>query len=216
MFSRAPRKSVTVSRSSCYCLLLYLPVQFVLAVLRHLKMFWPHHVDGCCVFQRMFQMNQRRLLIWDGWMHCMSGYSSRTEGMFSRPKAISGKRNVKNIQFMHALLNVFFASAWSEEDFDSDEASFAASFAKKGSCAETARMFKLRRGLDQLDCIYQQKEHDMQKARYKSGNQQTLQYILNLESNACRRLYWNLCTPESPRGHSWQTSPIFFSRVISL
>lgn len=117
---------------------------------------------------------------------------------------------------MHALLNVFFASAWSEEDFDSDEASFAASFAKKGSCAETARMFKLRRGLDQLDCIYQQKEHDMQKARYKSGNQQTLQYILNLESTACRRLYWNLCTPESPRGHSWKTSPIFFSRVISL
>lgn len=37
MSSRAPRKSVTVSRSSCYCLLLYLPVKFVLAFLRHLK-----------------------------------------------------------------------------------------------------------------------------------------------------------------------------------
>ncbi|PWA32973.1 hypothetical protein CCH79_00016861 [Gambusia affinis] len=36
---------------------------------------------------------------------------------------------------------------------------------KQRSFAETARMFKLRRNLDQLDSIHRQKEHDVQKTR---------------------------------------------------
>ncbi|KAM9350311.1 cilia- and flagella-associated protein 74 [Symphorus nematophorus] len=52
------------------------------------------------------------------------------------------------------------------EDSDSDgDPSAAADDGKKRSCAATARMFKLRRNLDQLDCFHRQKEHDVQKAR---------------------------------------------------
>lgn len=77
---------------------------------------------------------------------------------------------MKHFEGNAILLNDFrFASAWSEEDSDADEPTFASSSPKISSCAETARMFKLRRGLDQLDFIYQQKEHDVQKARYNSG-----------------------------------------------
>lgn len=36
-------------------------------------------------------MNRHHLLIWDGWMHCMSGYSFKTEGMISGTVAISTK-----------------------------------------------------------------------------------------------------------------------------
>lgn len=105
------------------------------------------------------------------------------------------------MEVMHALPNVssLFASGKSEEDSDVDEPSFVANLPKRSSCAETARMFKLRRGLDQLDCIYQQKEHDVQKARYYSGYQQTLHSVRNLESTACRKLYWNFL--QSARGH---------------
>ncbi|XP_029975349.1 cilia- and flagella-associated protein 74 [Salarias fasciatus] len=54
-----------------------------------------------------------------------------------------------------------------EEDGDESDADLAvaADYAQKRSCAETARMFKLRRNLDQLDCFHQQKEHDVLKAR---------------------------------------------------
>lgn len=57
-------------------------------------------------------------------------------------------------------------------DGDGDLA-VAAVNGKKRSYAETARMFKLRRNLDQLDCFHQQKEHDVLKARSGPGNQQT-------------------------------------------
>ncbi|KAK2851123.1 hypothetical protein Q5P01_007399 [Channa striata] len=53
---------------------------------------------------------------------------------------------------------------YEEDDVDGDFA-VAADNGKKRSYAETARMFKLRRNLDQLDCFYRQKEHDVQKAR---------------------------------------------------
>ncbi|KAE8293192.1 Cilia- and flagella-associated protein 74 [Larimichthys crocea] len=53
-----------------------------------------------------------------------------------------------------------------EDDADGDrDVEVAADSGKKRTCAATARMFKLRRNLDQLDCFYQQKEHDMLKAR---------------------------------------------------
>lgn len=69
-----------------------------------------------------------------------------------------------------------FASAWREDDGDGDgNPLVAANNGKKRSYAATARMFKLRRNLDQLDCFHQQKEHDMLKARSGSGNQQTFQ-----------------------------------------
>ncbi|XP_067384004.1 cilia- and flagella-associated protein 74 isoform X2 [Channa argus] len=51
-----------------------------------------------------------------------------------------------------------------EADGDGDFA-VAADYGKKRSYAETARMFKLRRNLDQLDCFHRQKEHDVLKAR---------------------------------------------------
>ncbi|KAM4609911.1 cilia- and flagella-associated protein 74 [Polymixia lowei] len=51
-----------------------------------------------------------------------------------------------------------------EEDSDADLVVGAVDGAKR-SYAETARMFKLRRKLDQLDCFHQQKEHDVLKAR---------------------------------------------------
>ncbi|TKS77209.1 Cilia- and flagella-associated protein 74 [Collichthys lucidus] len=53
-----------------------------------------------------------------------------------------------------------------EDDADGDrDVEVAADSGKKRTCAATSRMFKLRRNLDQLDCFYQQKEHDMLKAR---------------------------------------------------
>ncbi|KAG7226924.1 hypothetical protein INR49_022219 [Caranx melampygus] len=51
-----------------------------------------------------------------------------------------------------------------EDDSDGDLV-VAADYGKKRSYAETARMFKLRRNLDQLDCFHRQKEHDVLKAR---------------------------------------------------
>lgn len=56
------------------------------------KMFSPHNVDCCNVFQRTFQMNQHCLPIWDGWMRCMSGYSLNSEEMFAGPVAISKEK----------------------------------------------------------------------------------------------------------------------------
>ncbi|KAM3618715.1 uncharacterized protein V6R79_023944 [Siganus canaliculatus] len=53
-----------------------------------------------------------------------------------------------------------------EEDGDDDsDLAVPADNVKKGSYAATARMFKLRRNLDQLDCFHQQKEDDVLKAR---------------------------------------------------
>lgn len=48
---------------------------------------------------------------------------------------------------------------------------------KKRSYAETARMFKLRRNLDQLDCLHQQKEHDVLKARSEPGTGRPLELL---------------------------------------
>ncbi|KAM4738037.1 cilia- and flagella-associated protein 74 [Anableps anableps] len=53
-----------------------------------------------------------------------------------------------------------------ESDGDGDLA-LDADNSKKRSCAETARMFKLRRNLDQLDSFHRQKERDVQKTREK-------------------------------------------------
>ncbi|XP_076597344.1 cilia- and flagella-associated protein 74 isoform X1 [Chaetodon auriga] len=60
---------------------------------------------------------------------------------------------------------------WLEELYEEDDGdgvgdlAVAADNGKKRSCAATARMFKLRRNLDQLDCFHQQKERDVLKAR---------------------------------------------------
>ncbi|KAM9752856.1 cilia- and flagella-associated protein 74 [Menidia menidia] len=54
-----------------------------------------------------------------------------------------------------------------EEDNGDGDLAPAADIDKKRSYAETARMFKLRRNLDQLDCFHRQKEHDVLKAREK-------------------------------------------------
>ncbi|XP_051805300.1 cilia- and flagella-associated protein 74 isoform X1 [Acanthochromis polyacanthus] len=62
---------------------------------------------------------------------------------------------------------------WLEELSDEDDGDVGGDLAvapdigKKRSYAETARMFKLRRNLDQLDCFHRQKEHDVLKAREK-------------------------------------------------
>ncbi|XP_070767007.1 cilia- and flagella-associated protein 74 [Enoplosus armatus] len=52
-----------------------------------------------------------------------------------------------------------------EEDDDDVDLAVAADNGMKRSYAETARMFKLRRNLDQLDSFHRQKEHDVLKAR---------------------------------------------------
>ncbi|XP_068454495.1 cilia- and flagella-associated protein 74 isoform X2 [Clinocottus analis] len=68
---------------------------------------------------------------------------------------------------------------WLEELYDDDHSDVDGDLAvatvngKKRRNAETARMFKLRRNLDQLDCFHQQKERDVLKARE--------------ELNACRQ-----------------------------
>ncbi|XP_033944059.1 cilia- and flagella-associated protein 74 isoform X2 [Pseudochaenichthys georgianus] len=54
---------------------------------------------------------------------------------------------------------------WLLEDDGDGDLAVAAVSGEKRSYAETARMFKLRRNLDQLDCFHRQKEHDVQKAR---------------------------------------------------
>lgn len=64
------------------------------------------------------------------------------------------------------------ASVPREDDGDGDLA-VVADYGKKRSYAETARMFKLRRNLDQLDCFHRQKEHDVLKARSGPGKQHT-------------------------------------------
>lgn len=67
-----------------------------------------------------------------------------------------------------------FSCVQREDDADGDrDVEVAADSGKKRTCAATARMFKLRRNLDQLDCFYQQKEHDMLKARSGSGKRYT-------------------------------------------
>ncbi|XP_061590862.1 cilia- and flagella-associated protein 74 [Cololabis saira] len=52
-----------------------------------------------------------------------------------------------------------------EEDDDDGDLALVADHGEKWSYAETARMFKLRRNLDQLDSFRQQKELDVEKAR---------------------------------------------------
>ncbi|XP_056241792.1 cilia- and flagella-associated protein 74 isoform X1 [Seriola aureovittata] len=53
----------------------------------------------------------------------------------------------------------------SEEDDGDGDLVVVGDYGKKRSNAATARMFKLRRNLDQLDCFHRQKEHDVLKAR---------------------------------------------------
>ncbi|XP_040009856.1 cilia- and flagella-associated protein 74 isoform X3 [Xiphias gladius] len=53
----------------------------------------------------------------------------------------------------------------SEEDDGDGDLAAVADYGQKRSYAETARMFKLRRNLDQLDRFHRQKEHDVLKAR---------------------------------------------------
>ncbi|XP_073326821.1 cilia- and flagella-associated protein 74 isoform X2 [Pagrus major] len=63
--------------------------------------------------------------------------------------------------------------AWLEDLYEEDDddgdgdgnPSVVADNGEKRSYAATARMFKLRRNLDQLDCFHRQKEHDVLKAR---------------------------------------------------
>lgn len=73
---------------------------------------------------------------------------------------------------------------------------------KKRSYAETARMFKLRRNLDQLDCFHRQKEHDVLKARSEPGTdrplelQKLLTYILwtfldSIQTSTSRKAFFN-------------------------
>ncbi|KAI9531114.1 hypothetical protein NQZ68_000609 [Dissostichus eleginoides] len=68
---------------------------------------------------------------------------------------------------------------WLEELYKKDDGdgdlAVAAVSGEKRSCAETARMFKLRRNLDQLDCFHRQKEHDVQKARLRKERATTKQ-----------------------------------------
>ncbi|XP_069383318.1 cilia- and flagella-associated protein 74 isoform X2 [Paralichthys olivaceus] len=53
----------------------------------------------------------------------------------------------------------------SEEDDGDGDLVVEADYGQKRSYAETARMFKLRRNLDQLDSFHRQKEHDVLRAR---------------------------------------------------
>ncbi|XP_047428401.1 cilia- and flagella-associated protein 74 isoform X2 [Mugil cephalus] len=76
-------------------------------------------------------------------------------------------------------------------DGDDDDCDLAASAnsGKKRSYAETARMFKLRRNLDQLDCFHQQKEHDVLKAREKLKLcRQNVESLLELRDNLEREI----------------------------
>ncbi|XP_063321127.1 cilia- and flagella-associated protein 74 [Pelmatolapia mariae] len=79
----------------------------------------------------------------------------------------------------------------SEEDDGVDDGDLAAMAdgCKKRSYAETARMFKLRRNLDQLDCFHRQKEHDVLKAREKLKLcQQNIQSLLEQRDNLEREI----------------------------
>ncbi|XP_030589922.1 cilia- and flagella-associated protein 74 isoform X2 [Archocentrus centrarchus] len=85
----------------------------------------------------------------------------------------------------------------SEGDDDGDLAVMADS-GKKRSYAETARMFKLRRNLDQLDCFHQQKEHDVLKAREKRKLcQQNIQSLLEQRDNLEREIEQQKVTDNS-------------------
>ncbi|KAM9855197.1 cilia- and flagella-associated protein 74 [Aulostomus maculatus] len=74
----------------------------------------------------------------------------------------------------------------SEEDDIVGDLAVAASDAKKKSITETARMFKLRRNLDQLDSFHRQKECDVLKARgelqlVRQNTERMLEQRKNLE-----------------------------------
>ncbi|XP_013865837.1 cilia- and flagella-associated protein 74 [Austrofundulus limnaeus] len=71
-----------------------------------------------------------------------------------------------------------------EESDDGGDLVLGADNGKKRSFAETARMFKLRRNLDQLDCFHRQKERDAQKAREKLKLcHQTIESLLEQRDN---------------------------------
>ncbi|XP_005459922.1 cilia- and flagella-associated protein 74 isoform X3 [Oreochromis niloticus] len=82
-------------------------------------------------------------------------------------------------------------------DGDGDLAAMADG-CKKRSYAETARMFKLRRNLDQLDCFHRQKEHDVLKAREKLKLcQQNIQSLLEQRDNLEREIEQQKVTDNS-------------------
>lgn len=91
----------------------------------------------------------------------------------------------------------------SESDGGGDGASDLApevDVSKQRSFAETARMFKLRRNLDQLDSIHRQKEHDVQKTRSGPGTHRPpeLTFLFSPDQIACASLESaNTSTPVS-------------------
>ncbi|XP_035761439.1 cilia- and flagella-associated protein 74 [Neolamprologus brichardi] len=88
----------------------------------------------------------------------------------------------------------------SPEDDGVDDGDLAAMAdgCKKRSYAETARMFKLRRNLDQLDCFHRQKEHDVLKAREKLKLcQQNIQSLLEQRDNLEREIEQQKVTDNS-------------------
>lgn len=89
---------------------------------------------------------------------------------------------------------MFFSSAPSESEED-DDLVLKADTGKKMSYTETARMFKLRRNLDQLDCFRRQKERDVQTARFEPGNNRfsELKCLFNPDKILCAS--WN---PQKP------------------
>ncbi|XP_017266687.2 cilia- and flagella-associated protein 74 isoform X2 [Kryptolebias marmoratus] len=77
----------------------------------------------------------------------------------------------------------------SEESDDDGDLVLGADSGKKRSYAETARMFQLRRNLDQLDCFHRQKEHDVQKAREKLKLcHQTIESLLQQRDNLEKKI----------------------------
>lgn len=61
---------------------------------------------------------------------------------------------------------------------------------KQRSFAEIARMFKLKRNLDQIDSFYRQKEHDVQKTRSGPATHRPLEltFLFSPDQIACASL----------------------------
>ncbi|XP_029362700.1 cilia- and flagella-associated protein 74 isoform X2 [Echeneis naucrates] len=95
-----------------------------------------------------------------------SGVASASCGL---PGVLSADEDTEDIsgsdQEPALLPDLEWLEELSEEDDGDGDLVSVADYGKKGSYAETARMFKLRRSLDQLDCFHQQKEHDVLKSR---------------------------------------------------
>ncbi|XP_037540264.1 cilia- and flagella-associated protein 74, partial [Nematolebias whitei] len=76
-----------------------------------------------------------------------------------------------------------------ESEDDDDDLVLKVDTGKKMSYTETARMFKLRRNLDQLDCFHRQKERDVQTARERLKLcHQTVESLLEQRDNLEREI----------------------------